>query len=300
MEGVVATGIGPKLTSGQPTQDLALHFFVRRKVASSKLAKTRRIPKTIGGYATDILPGSKALALDAFSVPGEALNTGYGQPVLATSGERGTVGCCAIGVDGASVLITAGHVVPPGGFVMDDSGSISLGATRSSFGAISGETLYPGTTAGSRPCALDAAVVVLNQGVVPHGGLPSGHSFLTQPWRDTFTWILQNARAGTPAEAAALGPVHTGGRRHQVAWRRGAIISSMVMVVADGITYFCAIDDHGASEPGDSGSLWIGNQSGNYIAIGLHHGILNQTGYALVTDLASALPHIGIQRLLGN
>jgi hypothetical protein len=298
MADVVATGIGPKFVEGRPTAEPALHFFVRRKVARAKLSRPRVIPKMIEGYATDVVPPRGAAALDSFALPGQGLSIGFGQAILGSTGERGTVGCCGTDMNGNTVLITAGHVVPVGASVMDDAGTVTLGQTIASFGTIRGDVLYPGTSAGARPCAIDAAVVGLADGLTPQGGLPNGHSFVLQGWQETYNWIMRRQNAHIPAEAAALGPVHTGQPRQQTIWRRGIVVSLLPAVVADGITYFCAIDDHQLSERGDSGSLWIGNDNGAYVAIGLHHGFMNGTGHELVTDIASALPHIGVTSLL--
>jgi hypothetical protein len=138
------------------------------------------------------------------------------------------------------------------------------------------------------------ALVQPETDIAPQSGLPGGQNFVCQDWQSTYRWITSTS---PHAEAAALGSVHSGGRQETV-WRRGVVVSFLPRVVG-GLTYFCAIDDKGGSQAGDSGGLWLGNQDGQKIALGIHVGIMPGTGLALATDIASAIPIMGLTELLG-
>ncbi|MBK9967231.1 MAG: hypothetical protein IPP07_21060 [Holophagales bacterium] len=112
---------------------------------------------------------------------------------------------------------------------------------------------------------------------------------------------MDTAKAGRHAEVATFGALHQGASRATAGWRRGVVTTILPYVVADRMLFFCAVYDGNTSINGDSGCLWIGHQAeGHYPAMGIHYGILNATGHVLVSDIASALPHVGIQELLGS
>ena len=51
---VESLGVGPKLRNGEPTGEMAIKVFVRRKVPLSDLAPDERIPESIEGIPTDV------------------------------------------------------------------------------------------------------------------------------------------------------------------------------------------------------------------------------------------------------
>lgn len=288
-----ATGIGWKFVSGRPTDEASLQLFVGRKRARGSISTSRLIPRTVAGFATDVISNAGAVNLNSFGTPSQAAPLGAGFAVASSINERGTLTCAGRNGDGAPVVLTAAHVAPTGSVVTDDARIETVGRSDRGIGNVLASDLYPGT-GDQRPTAVDVAVVLLPAGVTPSTTLPGGSQCVVQDWRSTLDWMSQNHNNGTPAEAATFGAFHTGSARTQPGWRRGVVISFLPRAVADGITYFCAIDDGGKSVPGDSGSLWIGQDGERLICLGIHHGILNAGGYALVADLASALPLIGV------
>ena len=302
MDKVVATGFGPKLVDGYATDEPAVHFFLKTKRPNKSVARMLRVPKSIEGLTTDVISSDSGVALTALSFPADAVSIGYGYPISSSDGERGTVTCSAVANTGEAVLVTAAHYVTEGRDVRDDSGINTYGRVRNKTELLSADDLYPGLGAGNRPCRVDFAVIDPAPGIVPRGGLPGGASFVVQPWQTTYTWMMDKANAGQYAPAATFGALHHNSPRTQPGWRQGVVTTLLPQVVVDGITYFCAIFDNGKSFRGDSGSLWIGHQDdGSYPAIGIHYGVMNTIQrHVLVSDISAALPHVGIQQLLGT
>lgn len=113
--------------------------------------------------------------------------------------------------------------------------------------------------------------------------------------------MMDEAKAGRHASVMTYGAVHKGGQREKPEWRTGGVVGIFPRVVVKGITYFCSIFDDKQSYPGDSGCLWIAHMpDGRRPAIGIHYGIMDDSQYALVSDISSALPHVGIRELLGG
>lgn len=302
MENVIATGFGPKLVDGNATDEPAIQFFLKTKRANKRIARTLRVPKSIEGFTTDVLPGTGGVALNALSLPAtDVALIGAGVAITSSAGERGTVTCAATDDAGQPVFITAAHFVTEGREVRNDSEAITLGTVRTAKTLLTGDELYPGFGLGDIPCRVDVAVVVPAPGVVPRGGLPTGGEFSVQSWKLTFTWMMAEAKAGRHALVMTFGAVHQGGKREKPEWRTGGVVSVFPRAVVRDITYFCSIFDEKKSYPGDSGSLWICHMAdGRRPAIGIHYGIMDDSQYALVTDISSALPFVGIQTLLGT
>lgn len=112
MENVIATGFGPKLVAGRTTDEFAIQFFLKAKRANKRVARTLRVPKSLEGFTTDILPGTDGVALNALSLPSaSSAPIGAGFPISSSDGERGTVTCSAMDNAGQPVFITAAHYV---------------------------------------------------------------------------------------------------------------------------------------------------------------------------------------------
>ncbi|HEX6926715.1 MAG TPA: hypothetical protein VF167_14940 [Longimicrobiaceae bacterium] len=54
-EGVTGVGVGPKITKGQRTGELAIRVYVRKKKPKSELSEEELIPETIEGVPTDVI-----------------------------------------------------------------------------------------------------------------------------------------------------------------------------------------------------------------------------------------------------
>jgi hypothetical protein len=156
MRSVVATGFGPKLVDGHATDEPSIHFFLRTKRPSKSVERARRVPKTIAGFATDVIAGHRSVGVSDLSLSAEAVPIGFGQAVCSSDGERGTVTCSAVDAAGQVVFITAAHYVTEGRDVLDDPGINGFGTVRTRVKALPGEAMYPGTSAGGRACSVNA------------------------------------------------------------------------------------------------------------------------------------------------
>lgn len=106
-KGVEAVAIGNKIVNGKDTGEKSISVFVKTKMADISLLKSERIPKTIGGYKTDVI--------DMYGTA-EPLHRKKHRPLVAgVSGmvEGGTA--CSIGLiaykNGNPVILTNDHCV---------------------------------------------------------------------------------------------------------------------------------------------------------------------------------------------
>ena len=291
MRGVLLTGVGPKIVNGTPTSTLAIHFVVPQKQAASVLGRDALIPRTLSGYATDVIDGGRgelaAPAQPAFTAPS---GWGYGTPLYTQSGAWGTVACSARGADGRPLLVTSAHVVGLDEVVYDGSVEppLRLGRCTRRLPTASRQELY-----GQRGSALsgqhlvDVAVIDLDTELARRTSPLAPQEFATAV--DTASldeWLFTST------------PLYAWGAASRV-WRQGMVVFYWPRRTQDDYYGLCLIQQQPVSEPGDSGSLWLAWVDGQYTTVGLHWGLSTdrQSVMSFVTDGLAALGRLGVQAL---
>jgi hypothetical protein len=289
MRGVVATAIGPKVVNGRFEGTPALHLVVPKKVPRGSLTLKRIIPPEIDGIPTDVIRQDGELLAEPSFAPADAVEIGYGTAVVSDVGEQGTLG--AVGRrNGQTVLITAGHVAPPGSETsLRDAPGTDLGGTVATLDLASGAQLYGGwATDPNENFFLDIAVIAAKDGLPLQGGLPGSSSFKVAP----NTASLVAGLAGSRVLALGAG---AGG------WRMGTVTGIWARPTNETATGLCFVQhDPGSlmSSPGDSGSVWLLRSGMDFIALGLHWGLVGNLAW--VTDLTASLPLLGVEGLAGD
>lgn len=291
MRGVLLTAVGPKIVNGAPTGTLAIHFVVPQKQAAAALDRGALIPRTLSGYATDVVDGDRGeLAPTVQPVVAAPSGWGYGTPLYTESGAWGTVACSARAADGRPLLVTSAHVVGLDELVYD--GGVEpprlLGRCTRRLPTASRQELY-----GQRGSALDGqhlvdvAVIDLEADLL-HGASPlSPQRFTTAV--DTASideWLFTST------------PLYAWGAASRV-WRQGMVVSYWPRRTQDDYYGLCLIQQQPVSEPGDSGSLWLALIDGQYTTVGLHWGLSTdrRSVMSFVTDGIAALGRLGVQAL---
>lgn len=289
MRGVLATGIGPKIVGGAPTDALAIHFVVAKKLAPSALSRAAAIPRQIDGYATDVVDGGRGeLALPARSTFDSPAGWGYGTPLLTETGAWGTAACSARTLDGRPLLVTSAHVVDLDEAVYDGGSEppVRLGRCSARLPLASRRELY-----GDRGSAqdgqylVDVAVIALDAGPARTAHMLAPQLFSAQV--DTAhidEWLFTTT------------PLLAWGAASQV-WRRGSVVFYWPRRTTDDQLGLCLVQQEPMSEPGDSGSLWLADIDGQYTAVGLHWGLSTEgeSVMSFVTDGIAALGKLGVQ-----
>ena len=293
MRDVLATGVGPKIVGGTPTDALAIHFVVKKKLAPSALDHSAAIPRQIAGYATDVVDGTQGeLRMpDAHrSTVGSPRGLGYGTPLLTETGAWGTAACAARAQDGRPLLVTSAHVVALDEAVYDGGTEppVRLGRCSGRLPTATRHDLY-----GDRGSALDGQHLVDVAVIAVETSLTrTAHPLAPQlfaPPLDTAAideWLL------------ATTPLVAWGAASQV-WRRGSVVFYWPRRTADDRYGLCLIQQEPMSEPGDSGSLWLAHIDGQYTAVGLHWGLSAEgdSVMSFVTDGIAGLGQLGVRTL---
>lgn len=103
---LVAIGIGEKRVNGRFAGEPAVVFFVKRKRATRYLSRAEHLPKTIDGYATDVI----SMGLPRFA-SGQAIQAS--SEIYVDSDRTGTLGAFLENENGRRYAITNGHVTGP-------------------------------------------------------------------------------------------------------------------------------------------------------------------------------------------
>jgi hypothetical protein len=288
MRNVMATGIGPKIVAGVPTDSLAIHFAVCEKLTLAELALSARVPARLAGYDTDVTDGSELLPREPPSLQSPS-GCGYGTPLLTESGAWGTAACALRTAEGKQLLVTSAHVVDLGEVVYDGGQSppLRLGRCSGRLPTASRHELY-----GHRGSAtdgqhlVDVAVIVLDDGITL-----AEPALFPQPFSsdvDTASideWLFSST------------PLLAWGAASRV-WRKGAVVFYWPRRTQDDMYGLCLVQQEPGSEPGDSGSLWLAYLGGQYKALGLHWGLSTdqKAVMSFVTDGIAALGRLGVKR----
>lgn len=292
MRGVLLTGVGPKIVNGAPTGTLAIHFVVPQKQVAATLGHGALIPRTLSGYATDVVDGGRGELAPpvqpAFTAPS---GWGYGTPLYTESGAWGTVACSARAADGKPLLVTSAHVVGLDELVYDGGVEppLRLGRCTRRLPTASRQELY-----GQRGSALDGQHLVDVAIIDLDAELARG----TSP--------LAPQRFATAVDTASIDewlftstPLYAWGAASRV-WRQGMVVSYWPRRTQDEHYGLCLIQQHPVSEPGDSGSLWLALIDGQHTTVGLHWGLSTdrRSVMSFVTDGIAALGRLGVQALI--
>ena len=105
---VVATGVGYKVTKGQKTTTPSLICSVTEKVALGKLTERDRIPATIAGIPTDVIPTGPIRVFqshtDRFRPAPGGVSIGHRDITAGTLG-------CLVKKDGQTMILSNNHVL---------------------------------------------------------------------------------------------------------------------------------------------------------------------------------------------
>ena len=105
---LMGLAIGMKRCAGQPTGELAIKVYVRKKVPNARIAADALIPTIIAGYPTDV---EEIGVVRAHSSGGRTPKIPCGEPIANVNGvEEGTLGCLVV-TDGRECLLTCNHVI---------------------------------------------------------------------------------------------------------------------------------------------------------------------------------------------
>jgi hypothetical protein len=296
LKGARMTGIGRRVSGGRQQDEWAIHVMVDRKRPRENLRSGEVIPGALDGLPIDVLAPAPLVVL-----PGREAGAGAapdhlasGAPVADRFGGNGTIGCIGVTLEGRPVLVTTWHVVGQAAQAVSGGHVIGTGGAR--VGELAGQMLY-GADA-MHPDELfqvEATTVDLHGGQKLRGGLPGGLAFSVASTGDSHVW-LSNARVRSYGAAT-------------VGWRTGSVLTLFPLrpdVHPDGsmLTGLCLVQEDGqGSLDGDSGSLWVAEHAGGFVAVGLHWGQVwetNQVKHAFVTELEAALSWLRIHELKGG
>jgi hypothetical protein len=165
-EGVVGLGFGWKRTNGEKSAINCIRIYVRRKVALRRIPMRLRIPGTLEGIDTDVIPIGKIRAHGAAALQS-------GTSVGDRAGHRGTLGCI-VKDDHAQYLLGSWHVMD---FLGTSDGApvfmpaLSPGGVLPQVGQVASslQMAVDGTT----PSLIDAAIATIEDRWVPNQSLPN-------------------------------------------------------------------------------------------------------------------------------
>jgi hypothetical protein len=114
--GVVEVGVGSKEVDGVATEELAFRVYVNEKLPESSLPSEEVIPKTIGGFPTDVIKKYDPVPLIGFDDEDDWKNydTKAGGMRIGSEdgGGTGTLGCfCRLKSDNSVVFLSNHHVL---------------------------------------------------------------------------------------------------------------------------------------------------------------------------------------------
>jgi hypothetical protein len=105
---LTGVGFGLKETNGAFTGDVAVRVYVTRKLPTRRLLRQYRVPDSVNGIPTDVVPVGP-LQLQSRPAP-------PGTSVSHVNGEAGSIGCIlSKAQDSAWYLLSASHVLAPDG-----------------------------------------------------------------------------------------------------------------------------------------------------------------------------------------
>jgi hypothetical protein len=296
LRGIVATGMGRRVTQDLLLDDLALHVIVGKKFANRHLTLAERIPTDLDGVPIDVVgPLPRTEQDKSTASPPSGSGVGSGDDVAGENGENGTVGCVGISYEGQPVLITTNHVVQykDRAFRWQAQGRPTIGTGKFNVLELSGHQLYGSAAAHPEELfQVEATRIDPLPGLMLQGGLPGNTSFSVQATTDLRAW-LQGANV-----------VSYGAKTSD--WRSGYVLTLFPRRPDAGLTGLCLIQETSQqiSTGGDSGSLWAARTDNGFVAVGLHWGVVwanpDSPVYTFVTELQAALAWLRVRDLVGD
>lgn len=110
---LVGIGFGVKETNGALTSELAVRIYVTRKLPKKDLLRQYRVPDSVNGIVTDVIPVGE---LKLHSRP-----AAFGEAISHIRGDAGSIGC-VVTIEGRDdwFLLSASHVLAPRGARIGD------------------------------------------------------------------------------------------------------------------------------------------------------------------------------------
>ena len=283
------TALGRKVVRGYFTDEPAVQFYVDKKRPISDVPLQQRIPRSIDGIATDVVPFAGDVRLDGLAIPSSMTPfVSAGGAVWGQGNTYGTTSIVARSASGKRLLITAAHVLPNAGVVRYGSTARRVGRVRSHINGLPGAKIYPpGHPHAQRTVKLDVAVSELDSAVRASeniGGRPGGLVF-TPKDHNSLAWRIY--------DNPTLPMICYGATTRT--WRSSVAVRGLYQVNRDtGEGGFLLIQQATASKPGDSGGAWLLQEPGRgYIVVAMHSGV--EAGMSWATDLPTALSQLQIE-----
>ena len=283
--GIIAVGYGAKSVDGQLTSQLAMKFFVTRKVDKTRLTQSQWVPEIAdctelgwGRIPTDVV--------ELREIPA-AHGVGPGSPIAHFSGTAGTMGLRVRRGAGAEIFfLSCSHVLGVSGFAQDGDeveSPIDNNATKAIHRV---GTLVPGAFTKLRadivnPC--DAALATIETTVqAPPPGFPNPVQFGELTKADLTTKPVR-----TLTRFGAVTGVKTGSTM--------GVIGAFPLVNLPGFGSTPVVIDNlipyqTSAAAGDSGAAIL-DESGR--VIGLHVGGTSTTGFAL--SIRAVIDALGVR-----
>jgi hypothetical protein len=275
---LVGFGFGAKESNGRITGDLAARVYVRKKLPLADLPRRLRVPETIDGLVTDVVPVGN-LRLHARPVP---LGAGIGR----VTGGRGTLGCIVEnGIDPDRFLLTAAHVIAPDDTARKGDAIIEPSARDGGTQTIATLDRFEALRVDGEANVIDAAVARLLRPADVELRLPRIGMLNTEPLAP---FVFQSVRKHGATTFHTLGVVT--GIRETLEFREPGARS----LVYEDVFEITGCPGH-FSEPGDSGAVVVDALTNR--PIGLLVGGRDTRSYLIPID--RILNHFGMRIVRG-